>query len=70
MYVYIYIYTYIYMYIYIYILYLSLGIFLGISLSCSFVGISKLICYKVFTNPVILLVILLPIKPPVSSAVF
>ena len=69
-YMYIYIYIYIYVYIYMYILYLSLGISLGISLSCSFVTISKLICYKVFTNPVILLEILLPIKSPVFSAVF
>ena len=37
---------------------------LGISLSCSFVTVSKF-----FETPVILLAILLPIKSPVASAV-
>ena len=43
---------------------------LGISLSFSFVTVSKLFCCKFFETFVILSVILLPIKSPVASSVF
>ena len=43
---------------------------LGVYLSCSFVIVSELFCGKMFDILLILLSILLPIKPPVASAVF
>ena len=43
---------------------------LGISLSCSFVTFSELFCCEVFETLLIPLDFLLPIKSPVSSAIF
>ena len=43
---------------------------LGISLSCLFVTVSKLLSSEVLDTFIILPVILLPIKSPVASAVF
>ena len=43
---------------------------LGISVSCSFIVLSKLFCSKLIETFVILLAILLPTKLPVVSAFF
>ena len=43
---------------------------MAISLSCSFVNVSKLFCCEFVGSFVILLAISLPIKSPVDSAVF
>ena len=53
------------------VVYLSLGIFLSCSIfSISLVTVPKLFCGDVHDTLIILLVILLPIKSPVASAVF
>ena len=44
--------------------------FLGISLSCLFVTVSEIFCFESFETFVFLFAISLPIKSPVSSAVF
>ena len=48
----------------------NIHLFLGISLSCLFVFVSELFFGELFEIFVILLVILLPNKSPVASAVF
>ena len=48
----------------------DIHLYLGISLSFSFVVVSELFSGELLETFVMLLVILLPIKPPVASAVF